>query len=165
MVMAKKRNPSKKVLKKILATSDRQKRLKIIKALARITNNWTNYVLLEIISDPCENIRDFIISELGRRKNLDLDLIYNKLTTPPWFVKSSCLRLLGIKKDLQSVKYIRALIEDPNADVRITAAQTLGEIGGEESLALLARLIQDKNHFVKASAEKAMEKVSHLKFS
>ncbi len=160
-----KRNPSKKVLKKIMATSDRHKRLKIIKALARITNSWTNYVLLETIADPSENIRDFIISELGRRESLDLDLIYNKLTTPPWFVKSSCLRLLGIKKNLRSVKYIRALIEEPNADVRITAAQTLGEIGGEESLALLARLIQDKNHFVKVSAEKAMEKVSDLKFS
>jgi hypothetical protein len=67
--MAKRRNPSKKVLKKIMATSDRQKRLKIIKALARITNNWTNYVLLETIADPSENIRDFIISELGRRES------------------------------------------------------------------------------------------------
>lgn len=160
-----KSNPSKKVLKKIMTTSDGQTRLKIIKALARITNDWTNYVLLETIADPYENIRDFIISELGRRESLDLDLIYNKLTTPPWFVKSSCLRLLGIKKDLHSVKYIRALIEEPNADVRITAAQTLGEIGGEEALALLSKLIQDKNHFVKVAAEKAMEKVSKLKFS
>jgi len=156
-----KRNPSKKVLKKIMATSDRQKRLKIIKALARITNSWTNYVLLETIADPCENIRDFIVSELGRRDSLDLDLIYNKLTTPPWFVKSSCLRLLGIKKDLHSVKYIRALVEEPNADVRINAAQTLGEIGGEEALALLARLIQDKNQFVKVSAEKARSVTSN----
>jgi HEAT repeat protein len=126
---------------------------------------WINKVLLEALNDPCVEIREIIIKELGRRENTDLDLVCEKLTKLPWYVKSGSLRILEIKKDPQTIKSIAPLIKEMNADVRMTTAQVLGKIGGKEAVALLAKLVKDENHFVRVSAENALRKTSDLKFS
>ena len=105
-----------------------------------------------------------IIKALSEREDLDLERVYQRLTALHWYVKSGSLRILGFRRDPRSVKRIEAVLTDPNTDVRIQAAWALGEIGGEESLALLARLAQDGNNFVRTSAEKALQKASDLKF-
>ncbi len=117
------------------------------------------------LKDNSEKIRDLIIRELGERKTLNLKLIYSKLDTPPWYVKSSGLKILALRRDPGSVRYIKKMLDEPNAEVRRSAAKTLGEIGGEKALALLAELAKDKNAFVRKSAEKALSKASHLKFT
>lgn len=136
----------------------------MIKGIIRVDSRWTSHVLLSSLDDHCENIRDHIIRELGSRTNYKLEMLYDKLGTPPWYLKSSCLKILGYKKDPKSVKHIAACLNEPNADVRATTAQTLGSIGGREALSLLAKLVKDKNHFVKISAEKALQKASDIKF-
>lgn len=153
------------VLRKIRATKEKQKRLKIIKAIARSQVSWANEVLLHALEDSSEEIRNFIINELGNRENLDLNKVYQKIAEPPWYVKSCCLKILGIKKNTNSVKYIEAVLKEPNIDVRRTAAHALGEIGGREALELLAKLTQDKSLFVRTSAKEALKKASRLKFS
>ncbi len=157
------RNPAKIVHKKITSTKDKTIRLKIVRGLSRVEAQWVSKVLLDSLDDPCEEIRDNIITELGRR-NIKLDLIYKKLNTPPWYVKSSCLRILGLKKNRQTVKHIGLLVDEPNTDVKVTAAQALGEIGGQDALAILTKLAKDKNQFVKTSAEAALRKTSLVKF-
>jgi len=116
------------------------------------------------LDDPCEKIRDSIIQELGNRNNYKLELLYKKLGTPPWYLKSSCLKILGCKKDPNSIKHIASCLHEPNADVRATTARILGDIGGREALSLLARLVKDQNYFVRISAEKALLKASDIKF-
>ena len=153
------------VLRKIRSTKEKQKRLKIIKSITRVDGVWVNEVLLEALDDPSEKIRDFIIKELARRKGLKLERIYQKLFIPPWYVKSAILKILGMKKDPLSLGLIEAVINDENVEVRISAAQALGEIGGEEALLLLNKLAQDKNRFVRKSAEESLIKASQLKFS
>ena len=159
------RNLAKIALNKIRSTKNRQTRVKIIKALTRVDTHWVNKVLLEALDDPCVEIRELIIKELGQRKDINLDLVYEKLTKLPWYVKSGSLRILGIKKDPETVKHIAPLVNEMNVDVRMTTAQVLGEIGGKDAVALLAKLVKDNNHFVRASAEKALRKASNLKFS
>lgn len=161
----KRKNYTKTVLNKIRSTKNRDTRIKIIKALARVDTHWVNKVLLEALDDPCVEIREIIIEELGRRADTIIELVCEKLTRLPWYVKSGSLRILGIKKDPQTIKYIAPLINEMNVDVRLTTAQVLGEIGGKEAVALLAELVKDNNHFVRASAEKALRKASDLKFS
>lgn len=161
----KSKNLSEQVLRKIRSSLDRDKRLKIIKSITPVNDFWVSEVLLEALDDPSESIRDFIISELGKREQVNTNMLYQKLNKPPWYVKSSVLRILGIKKDPESVKLFDSTLEDTNAEVRRCAAQALGEIGGEEALNLLNRLAKDKNLFVKKSAEEALSKASHLKFS
>lgn len=154
-----------KTLSKIRSTPDPCIRFKIIRALSRLHLHWVDDVLLESLNDPSEKIRDCLIRELGARRELDLERVYRRMSAPPWYRKSSCLRILGLRKDPNSVRRIEALLEDPNADVKRTAADALGEIGGRESLALLARLVRDDNRFVKTAAEKALLKASDIKFS
>jgi HEAT repeat protein len=71
---------------------------------------------------------------------------------------------LGDLRNPFSIRHIRAVVKESNVDVRRSAAQALGKIGGEESLPLLVGLVKDKNHYVKISAEEALRKVSDLKF-
>ncbi|MFQ5722518.1 MAG: HEAT repeat domain-containing protein, partial [Candidatus Aminicenantales bacterium] len=153
------------VLRKIKSTKEKQKRLKIIKSIAGVEGTWVNGVLVDALEDPSEEIRDFIIKELAQRENLKVDSLYQKLLRPPWYVKSAVLKLLGLKKDPLTLGLIEAVVNDPNADVRRSAARALGEIGGEEALLLLNKLAQDKNQFVRKSAEEGLNKASHLKFS
>lgn len=161
----KSKNLSELVLRKIRSSPEKDKRLKIIKSITSVNDSWVSEVLLEALDDPSEVIRDFIIDELGKREQVNTNMLYQKLNKPPWYVKSSVLRILGIRKDPESVKLIDSTLEDTNAEVRRSAAQALGEIGGEEALNLLNRLAKDNNLFVRKSAEEALYKASHLKFS
>ncbi len=149
---------------RIKSAGDKHERRSIIRELAEIQAPEVYDILLDSLHDPSEDIRDLVIKSLGRRKDLDLDRVCQKLAALPWYVKSGCLRILGLRRDPRTVKSIAAVIEDSNTDVRVRAAWALGEIGGEESLALLARLIKDRNRFVRVSAEKALQKASDLKF-
>jgi len=155
---------SKSVLGKIEAVKEKKKRLRIIKAISRIDAPWVAGVLLNSLEIPCEEIRDFIINELGHRENLNLDIFYQKLKASPWYVKSAILKIMGILKNPLSIKYIESVFKEHNVEVRRSAAQALGEIGGKDALALLVRLAKDKNHYVKRSAEEALRKASDLKF-
>lgn len=157
-------NYTKTALNKIRTTKNRETRIKIIKALTRVQSPWVGRVLLEALNDPCVEIREIIIHELGQRDYPDVNLVCDKLTKLPWYVKSGSLRILAIKKNPQTVEHIAPLINEMNVDVRMTTAQVLGEIGGKDAVALLAKLVKDENHIVRASAEKALEKASDLKF-
>jgi len=152
-------------LSKIESVKERKKRLRILKAIARIDAPWVPEVLLNALEIPCEEIRDFIVNELGHRENLNLDIFHQKLEASPWYVKSAILKIMGILKNPRAIKYIEVVFwGGHNVEVLRSAAQALGEIGGKEALALLVRLAKDRNHYVKISAEEALRKVSKLKF-
>ncbi len=150
---------------KIESAVDKYERHRIIRELTEIQAPEVCGILLDSLHDPSEDIRDLAIKSLGGREDIDLECVCKKLAAFPWYVKSGSLRILGLRKDPRTIKNIAAVVEDSNADVRVQAAWALGEIGGEESLALLARLIKDRNRFVRVSAEKALQKASDLKFS
>ena len=121
--------------------------------------------MIQALEDPSEDIRNFIIEELSNREGLNLNLLYQSLHKPPWYVKTGCLRILGVRKNTSSVKYIESLVNDPNIEVRRTLAIVLGEIGGKKSLALLTKLSEDNSSFVRAPALQALHEVSQVKFS
>jgi hypothetical protein len=152
------------VFRGVNSVEEKRIKVKIIKFIARIKAPWVSPFLLDVLEYPCEEIRDFIINELGKRDDLELEVVYHKLLTSPWYVKSAVLKVLGNLKNPFSVEPIKAVIKESNVDVRRSAAQALGKIGGEESLPLLVGLVKDENHYVKISAEEALRKVSDLKF-
>jgi len=152
------------ILKKIESTPDKQKRLKIIKAIAKLQASWVQKVLLEALDDHSEDVRNQIVNLLSERESLNLNFLYLKLVQSPWFVKSAALKILAIKRDPDSVRHIEPTIEDSNVDVRRTATRALGEIGGQEALRLLVRLAKDSSPYVRSSAEEAMRKASEVKF-
>jgi HEAT repeat protein len=161
----KNKNVSQSIQKKIESVKDKNKRLQMIKALSKSKDAWIPQALLGALKDPSEEIREYIVNECGNRENLNLNLVYQKLLSPLWYVKSSALKVLAIKKKSESVKHIRPVINDRNADVKRSAALALGEIGGKDSLVLLARLAKDENPYVRSVAEKALGKASSLRFT
>jgi HEAT repeat protein len=153
------------ILEKIQGAKDRETRLKIIQGIANSKELWVNEVLIQALEDPSEDIRNFIIKELSNRENLDSHLLYQRLHKPPWYAKTGCLKILGIRKKTSSVKYIESLANDPNIEVRRTLAIVLGEIGGKRALALLAKLSDDNSSFVRLHARQALQEASQVKFS
>jgi len=153
------------IMKKIEATGEREKRIKILKAIARLDAAWVESVLVEALADTAEKNRDFLIEELSRRESLSLGLIRKRLMKPPWYARSAALRILGIRKAPESVKVIESVLEDANADVRRSAAKSLSEIGGKETVPLLVKLSKDKSLYVRMAAEEALRKVSEVRFS
>jgi len=153
------------VLRKLRSLSDKERRLKILKAISKLKASWVFKVLLEALSDPCETNRDFLIKELSQREIWNLAPFYEKLRNPPWYVKSAVLKVLGRRKDAGALPSIEQALTDSNVDVRKSAADALGEIGGKEALTLLVKLTQDKSGYVKVAAAEALRRVSKVRFS
>jgi hypothetical protein len=151
-------------LRKIALTEDKQKRLKVLRAYARLDTRLAGRVLIEALGDPCEEIRDFLVKELGERESFEPDLAYAKLSGPPWYARSAVLRVLGARRVEGAVRHIERVLGDSNADVRKCAAEALGEIGGRESLPLLVRLKKDANPYVRQAAEEGLRKASGIRF-
>lgn len=153
------------VLRKLASLENRERRLKILKAVSRLQASWVLRVLLNSLSDPCEKVRDFLIQELSQREIWDLDPLLERLKKPPWYAKSAVLKILGRRKESGALPFIEAILTDPNVDVRRSAAEALGEIGGKAALALLVRLAKDPSGYVRAAAAEAIRKVSAVRFS
>lgn len=153
------------VIRKLNSLPDKNRRLKILKAISRLQAPWVLNVLLERLSDPSETIRDFLVKELSQREVWNYSAFYDRLAQPPWYTKSAVLRILGLRKDGAAVPVIKGLLADPNIDVRKSAAEALGEIGGKEALALLAKLTRDGSVHVRQAASAALRKVSSVRFS
>ena len=158
------RRLSESAINRIRSAADIEDRLKVIQSFVKIKNSWIDEVLCLALDDKCEKIRDYIIKELAKREDLNLNLLYKKLHSSPWYVKSSIMKILAILKQDQTVQHIENILNEPNADVRANAAFALGEIGGSDSVRLLTQLLNDNNKFVRKSASEALRRVSHIKF-
>ncbi len=53
------------VLRKLRSLPDKDRRLKILKAVARLKAPWVTKVLVEALDDPAQMNRDFLVSELA----------------------------------------------------------------------------------------------------
>jgi HEAT repeat protein len=153
------------VLKKLSVLNDPRKRLRMLRAVAKLNAAWAPEVLIEALGDPNEIIRDYIAEELGNRPAFGLTLVCQKLVHQPWYIKCAALKILGARKAAETVSLIKVAAADANAEVRRCAACALGEIGGKEALGSLVALSKDKNGFVRRAAVEALRKASEIRFS
>ncbi len=150
--------------RKLQATPDKMKRMKILRAIGRLRSTWIPEVLAEALTDTSADVREQIAAMLAEREPLDLRIIYERLTRSPWYAKSAALKILARKKDPASVKEIERILGDKNVDVLRSATLALGEIGGHESRRLLVRLSKDNNPYVRTAAVEALRKATEVKF-
>lgn len=151
-------------LAKLGRTPDRKRRLAVLAACAKIQAPWAEELLWEALGDSCEGVRDAVLRELSEREPLSLKHALERLDRPPWYAKSAALKVIGRRRMLEAVLEMHHIIRDPNADVRRSAAEALGKIGGEEALRLLVGMKKDPNQFVRAAADEAILKASALRF-
>jgi hypothetical protein len=153
------------ILRKLEILQDRGKKLKLIRTLAHFDAPWVPSVFLELLGDGIEEVRDLAVRELTRRGDWAAASLYARLDRPPWYAKSAALRILALRKEQDAVPHIKRLLDDPNVDVKRSAAFALGAIGGQESRSLLVRLSRDKSRYVRAAAEEMLERLCDFKFS
>ncbi len=152
-------------LRKLSLTASRERRIAILKACAKVRAPWVEELFWEALGDSCEGVRDFVVRELARRQTLHLGHALGRLERPPWYAKSAVLKLLGIHRVREAIADIKKAVDDsPNADIRRTAAEALGEIGGTEALRVLVELKKDANLYVRQAAEEAILKASEVRF-
>lgn len=152
-------------LRRLGILQGREKKLRMMRSMARDGRSWVPLVFVELLSDPSDEIRDAATRELTEREDYPLELLYARLLRPPWYVRSAVLRVLESKRRPESIRPIREIVDDPNVDVKRSAARALGAIGGPEARRLLVRLTRDDNPYVRAAAVEALEKIVELKFS
>jgi HEAT repeat protein len=153
------------LLRRLEIIQNRAKKIKMLRAIVPFEAPWVPLVFLDLLADPSEEIRDLAVRELLGREDWTVSDLYSRLETPPWYAKSTRLRVLGLKKDAGAVSHIRGTLGDPNSEVKRTAAWALGEIGGTEARALLVRLARDANRYVRLAAEEALDSLCDFKFS
>jgi hypothetical protein len=152
-------------LLKLARTPDRAKRQRILTACVKVRRPWTEELLWEALADPNETVRDFVARELAGLPELRLEPALRRLRLPPWFARSAALGIIGRRRIAEAVSAVVRAAADANVDVRRSAAEALGEIGGEEAVRALVRLKKDANPYVRAAAEQAIEKTSRVRFS
>jgi hypothetical protein len=152
-------------LGKLARTPDKAKRQAVLAACAKVRFPWVEELLWEALADPNEGVRDFVVQELRRREPLHLEFVLRRLRLPPWYARSSTLRIVGCRRIREAVPEIVRAIGDANVEVRRAAAEALGEMGGDEALRYLVVLKKDANPYVRAAAEEAIRKTSGVRFS
>lgn len=155
---------AREIARKLEIIQSRPKKVRLLQAAAESDALWSTPLLIELLGDPTEEVRDIAVRELIARDDCPLDDLCDRLTRPPWFSKSAALRILAAKRSRPTAKAVRAVVEDPNADVRRSAALALGEIGGAEARALLVQLAKDKSPYVRSAAVAGLDKVCEFRF-
>jgi len=156
---------SRAVLGKIGILQGREKKIHLVRSISRLDSPWACAVLVELLADPSEEIRDLAVRELAPRPDCPLGRLYDRLRQPPWYVKSAILRIFCLRREAGAVASIAAVVDDPNVEVRRWAALALGRIGGPEARSLLVRLAKDRNAYVKEAAVTAIDRVCDFKFT
>lgn len=153
------------VLRKLRSLPDKDRRLKILRAISRLRAPWVEKVLVDALDDPAEMNRGFLIDELAGREGWCPSALADRLTQPPWFARSAALKILARRTGEAVLPAIEKTLTDPNVDVRRSAAEALGEIGGQEAVGMLVRLSKDANSYVRQAAALALRKISSVRFS
>jgi HEAT repeat protein len=152
-------------LRKLGRTPDKAARRRIVAACAKVLRPWAEELLWEVLADPHEAVRDLAVRELRVREPLHPEWAARRLRLPPWYARSSALAVIGFRRLREALPGVGRAADDTNADVRRAAAESLGELGGEEAVRLLVRLRKDPNPYVRAAAEDALGKTSGVRFT
>ncbi|OGD16355.1 MAG: hypothetical protein A2W20_01575 [Candidatus Aminicenantes bacterium RBG_16_66_30] len=152
-------------LLKLARTPDKAKRIRLLAACVKVRRTWVEELLWEALADPSESVRTFAVKEILRLPAVRIELAVKRLRLPPWFARSSVLGIIGVRRIAEAIPEVVRAAGDANVDVRRSAAEALGEIGGEAAVRALVRLKKDPNLHVRAAAEAAIEKTSSVRFS
>lgn len=146
-----------------LSSSSTNEKYNILKEIESIEEDWVSDIYIEHLADPSLTIRNFIIDIIVKKKNIPIHVYLEKLNHPLWYVRSSVLKILGMKKISLQKEIMLKLLNDSNVEVRRALAETLGKVGGDDSFDVLNQMLNDPNPWVRTQVRKSISELKSEK--
>ncbi len=111
-----------------------------------------------ILKDPAGREKLLALARMEETKTIDAAVIEKLLTDKEPAIRARCAELLGRNGNQAGVPYLSALADDPDELVSRTAVYSLGLVGGDQALEVLARCLGEKPPSIKPYALEALGK-------
>ncbi len=148
-----KKELSKKNIKK-------EDKFKIYKKIAKMKSEKRKELLLLGIDENSWEIRDYISNIISKDKIFQLEDIIKIAENPLWLIRKEGLKILGERKEEILFNYTDKILEETNADIKITFIEATENIGGRKAYTVIYKFKKDSNQWVKKRAEKALKSLS-----
>lgn len=143
-----------------LNRKERDIRLYTTYALGEIGNKDASKVLLDILIDPDDLIRNYACDALIKLKDREtLSRLYYYLEKGDYTIKSQVLKIFGAIGEITSAEYIYPLLSSESKNVRINAAFALGELQDKNAVVGLMKLLGDEDEEIGWMAADALIKI------
>jgi hypothetical protein len=150
-------NYKKELSKKNLKKEDR---FDIYKEISNLKSDKRKELLLMGLSESSWEIRDFISNIIFNDNAFSIEDIMNIAENPLWLVRREGLKILGKRGEEILFNYTDKILEETNADIKITFIEAAENIGGKKAYTTIYRFKKDSNQWVKKRAEKALKTLS-----
>ncbi len=150
-------NYKKELSKKNLKKEDR---FVIYKKISNLKSDKRKELLLSGLSESSWEIRDFISNIICNDNVFEVKDIINIAENPLWLVRREGLKILGKRKEDILFDYTDKILEDTNADIKITFIEAAENIGGKTAYTTIYKFKKDSNQWVKKRADKALKNLS-----
>lgn len=119
-------------------------------------------VLLGLIEDREESIRQAACEIIPRFGTLAVEPLLEKMAHEIWFVRTSAIQTLGKIGDIEALKPLLTALEDRDRDVRKEAVLALGKIGDMQAVEPLVFALENGFRDVRAAAAQALGELGDL---
>ena len=144
-----------------MADKDEDVRKMIADILGNIKSHEARELLIEMLKDPCSNVRSSAAAGLGRIGDPSIiDSLIGLLSDDEW-VAFFAIESLRRIRDKKAIEPLTRLIDSSNIDLQIVALNALGEIGGEKAMYSLMKVVNSERPQTVNTAVKALVKLMH----
>ncbi len=121
----------------------------------------TRKILFEMTGDSEPKIRWAAVELLYRIEDPQAtQMVKERLSQEPeaW-IRKSILRMLGDRRDMQSLQLLGVGLKDYDKEVRLVAVETIGNFTNAEALPVLNKAMEDYDPEVKLKAIEALDRI------
>jgi HEAT repeat protein len=131
-----------------------------ISAIDRLQKAGDIPALIRLLGHKDPTIQWKAAEALGTFDSTATMLLLDALDSPQGTTRLGAIEALSMIRDIRAREpLIRVLNQDPMTEVRWAAALALGEIGSQEAIPPLVRLLRDENRYIRYGAAEALVKL------
>ncbi len=128
----------------------------IVDYLTQLSSDATEDLLEWLEVEEQRWLRRFICQLLVQTGSVNLETLWQSLSSPRWFMVRNVLSVLGLINEPSSIPHIIPLTKHPHPIVRREALKSLGSSGSDSAFASIAAACEDEDEQVKVAAVDAL---------
>jgi len=137
-----------------------------IESIAYINDDAVRRIISRAYDHNDSRMRESALFAMGRSADrFWADIVFAELYSDSPIMRYEAARACGELKLGHAVGQIANLVMDPDREVRGMAVWALGQIGGDQSRAILERLADSQDETLRAIATEALDEMEFLAFS